>query len=288
MSILRSLTFAALAFVCVASTRASIILSEDFEKQYDGVDSTVGANYTSTTSNIFKTTVLAGTGNSLTYTDETTAGITFSGSKFLYYNDIVNSNQPMLRSNFTAAPLSQAALTGAWTVSFDFYEPNTSITGTSTHFRVVMGAGDLTANTARTVDLLFVAANDGLATTGTVNNWDALPSAKTYSTNAMHHFDLVGNHSGAAISYGGGTIGDQKYDLYMDGALILDEMAYRSAITSVTDFGMGYNSGTGSRFQRVFVDNIVVQDTAAVPEPATIIMLLLAGLALVAYRRRVK
>ncbi|MCC6126846.1 MAG: PEP-CTERM sorting domain-containing protein [Pirellulales bacterium] len=286
MSILRSLTFAALAFVCVASTRASIILSEDFEKTYAGVDSTVGAAYTSTTSNIFKPTVSAGTGNTLTYTDDATAGITFSGSRFLNYAD-VGSGGPQLRSTFTAAPLSQAALTGAWTVSFDFYEPNAVIAGTATHFRVVMGAGDLGLTTTRTVDLLFAAANDGAALTGTVNNWDALPAVVSYSTNALHHFDLVGNHSGSAISYGGGTIGDQKYDLYMDGVLVLDEMAYRNPISSVTDFGMGYSS-SASRVDRVFVDNIVVQDTAAVPEPASIVTLLLAGLALAAYRRRVR
>jgi hypothetical protein len=281
---------AALGFAGANSARAAIILSEDFETVSGGGSVTLGANYTTTTSNMFKTTVIAGSGNSLTYTDDTTTGITFTGSNFLRYDDTATTAQPALRSQFTSAPFSLPALTGAWTVSFDFYEPNTSIAGTGTHFRLVMGNGDLTSGTTRAVDFLLDAANDGIATTGNARNFNGLPALVPYTTNALHHFDFVGNHSGATINYDGGTIADQTFDVYMDGVKIFDDLIYETSMSSINNIGFGYNSGSGSRFQRLYLDNIVVHDITAVPEPSTFAIagIVLFGLGFVGAQQRSK
>jgi hypothetical protein len=289
-------TLVALIFLTANSTQAAVILSENFETERTSTNpSTVGVSYTTATSNMFYGTgvgvgVTPGAGSSVTYTNDSTEGITFTGSNFLRYNDVANTGQPSMRSAFTTAPLGLPALTGAWTVSFDYYEPNTAIAGTATHFRLLLGAGDLTVATNRAVDVLFNAANDGIATTGNVNNFNALPAIIPYTTNALHHFDFVGNNSGSSISYVGGTIDDKKFDVYMDGNLILDEVLYENAISSITEVGMGYNSGTGARFQRVFIDNIVVHDVAAVPEPSTFAIagIVLFGLGFVGAQQRSK
>jgi hypothetical protein len=279
--------------ICADSGHAAVILSEDFETAFDGNPTVVGTNYTTASSNIFKQTAPVtvglganpGTGNTLRYSDNATAGATFTGSTFLDVSD-VGSGGPAMRSAFTLDPLNQSALTDLWTVSFDFYEPNAVIAGTATHFRLVMGAGDLTNAANRTVDFLFAAANDGVAATGGANNWDALPGVALYTTNALHHFDFVGNNSVSSATYGGGDLPAQTFDVYMDGVLVLNNALFRNAISSVTDLGFGYSS-TASRVDRVFIDNIVVHDVAVVAEPSTFILagVSMIGLALIRKRR---
>jgi hypothetical protein len=283
----------AVTLAYASAGHAAVVISEDFETDFDGNPTVVGTNYTTASSNIFKQTdpvtfglgANPGNGNTLRYSDNATAGGTFTASKFLDVSDL-GSGGPAMRSAFTLDPLNQSALTGLWTVSFDFYEPNAVIAGTGTHFRFVMGAGDLTVQANRTIDFLFNAGNDGIAATGSANNWDALPAVATYSTNELHHFDFVGNNSASGTTYGGGDLPAQTFDVYMDGALVLDNALFRSAISSVTDLGFGYSSAA-SRVDRVFIDNIVVHDVAAVAEPSTFVLagISMIGLALVRKRR---
>jgi hypothetical protein len=279
-SLLRLLSVVlALSVVGLSQAGAAIILSENFETP------AVGANVT-TANSIFNGSVSAGTGGALQVTDDATAGIAFTGSKFLRYVDAA-TNAATMRSRFTLAPLSQAAITGVFQLSWDYYEPNAIIAGTATHFRFLLSQGDISANANRAVDFLLTAPNDGVATTGSTTNWhDGLTNLAAYATNSLVHFDIVGN-VGASTTYAGGDLPTQTIDVYFNSVLVGDNLPFRrpndptpgsnTPITQIDEFGIGYSS-SATRVQNVFVDNIALSDSIVVPEPGAI---LLSGLGLI-------
>jgi hypothetical protein len=278
---------AALIAMAAPQVEAATILSENFETP------AVGTN-ASTSNTVFNGNVMPGAGGALQITDGATAGISFTGSKFLRYVDASSATATM-RSRFTLAPLNQSAITGVFQLSWDYYEPNASISGTATHFRMLLSQGDITVNANRAVDLLFTAPNDGAATNGSTTNWnDGLTNLAAYATNSLVHFDVVGN-AGATTSYGGEDLPTQTIDLYFNGTLVGDNFPFRgpndggSAITSITEFGIGYSS-SASRVQNVFVDNIVLTDQILVPEPNSYLLIGISAISygFVALRRRSK
>ena len=268
------LTLVVLGVCGVEHVTGAIILSENFEGP------AVGANVT-TSNSVFNGNVTPGTGGVLQVTDEATASIAFSGSKFLRYVDAA-TNSATMRSRFTIAPLSQSAIAGLFQLSWDYYEPNAVISGTATQFRVLLSQGDITINANRAVDLLFNALNDGTATSGFTTNWnDGLTNIAAYNTNSLVHFDVVGN-VGPSTTYSLGDLPTQTIDLYMNGILVANNLIFRgpndggSAITGISEFGIGYSS-SANRVQNVFVDNLVLSDEITlVPEPATCLLAVLA------------
>lgn len=307
MNTLKSLLYGAATLVALAllmnnSARAAIILAEDFETERTSTNATtVGANYTTATSNFFYGTgsfagVAAGTGNTITYTDNAAEGITFNGSKYMKVND-VGSGGPALRTTFTSATPGLSPLTGLWTLSMDFFEPDTILSAsasTTAFFKIGVGTGDLTVNANHASFLTVSGANNTtLATTGAVTNWNGLPTSGTYTLNTPHHIDIVGNAAASGTaSYDGGDLPAQSLDVYLDGILVINNGLFRApndggvAQTAISDIFLG-NSTQASRFNRIYVDNIVLQDVAAVPEPSAVALvgIVLVGLGFVGARR---
>jgi hypothetical protein len=261
----------ALSVYGIETARGAVIFTEDFEGP------SVGDNV-STANSIFDGLVSPGSGGSLQVTDEATAGISFTGSKFLRFVDAA-SGTAQIRSDFTTSPLLQNPITDLFKLSWDFYEPNAVISGTGTHFRVLLSQGAIATAGNRAVDLLFTAPNDGVATTGNATNWSDGFTLYPYDTNTLVHYDLIGNVGPSLPDHP-----TQTFDLYKNNVLVGDNLVFRapnaplsdgglagSPITSIDQFGLGYHSGT-NRSQSVFVDNIVLE---SVPEPAS--LLLVAG-----------
>jgi hypothetical protein len=185
--------------------------------------------------------------------------------------------------------LLQNPITEVFKLSWDFYEPNAVIAGTGTHFRVLLSQGAIATAGNRAVDLLFTAANDGVATTGNANNWDAA-GLHTYDTNTLVHYELIGN-VGPSLP----DLPTQTFDLYKNNVLVGDNLVFRapnaplsdgglagSPITSIDQFGLGYHSGS-TRSQTVFIDNIILE---AIPEPTSIMLVAVAMGAMTFTRKR--
>jgi hypothetical protein len=268
--------------VCGAETTSgAIIFTENFEGP------AVGDNV-SVTNSIFDGLVSPGTGGTLQVTDEATSGITFTGSKFLRFVDGAGGVAQM-RSDFTTSPLLQNPITELFKLSWDFYEPNAVISGTGTHFRVLLSQGAIATAGNRAVDLLFTALNDGVATTGNATNWSDGLTLYPYDTNTLVHYDLIGNVGPSVPDHP-----TQTFDLYKNNVLVGDNLVFRapnapltdggiagSPITSIDQFGLGYHSGS-NRSQSVFVDNVVLE---AIPEPASL-MLVAGAMGAVAIMRK--
>jgi len=245
-----SLLVAMLVWTVVRQTHATVVLSEDFESFASHEDesiATVGGS-------IFTTEI---SGGSFTAQSESVpvyennSTNPFTGSTYLLYAD--GLSVPSLRG-----PVS---LDSTFVLSFDYYEPTAFTTGTQTAARIGLSSGDITASADNRAIEINLAA-DTTASTGTLTALGGSNPSTTYDAADLVHVDLYGNFGPATISYGPGNtsfIGGAAYDVYINGSLAIDDAPFRNALESVDEFGI-FASGTASKRQTAFLDNIVIDD----------------------------
>lgn len=257
--------------------QATTVFSQDFEGSPD---------FDSPPTTLVLAGPNAGFSNSVTngtFTVENTqAG--FTGSKYLKYVD--GALTPLLRSGTFANPL-----TGDFTVSFDYYEPF-SDTGTTvqTALRLALTNG---ATTNATTTNRAIEINLAVPSNATVGSLDAISGAilsAAIAADTLLHVDIIGTFGGATsypagATYLAGSLAATTYDVYVNGALAINDSAFRSTQTQATELALFATSSNATRVQTALVDNIVVLNT--IPEPSTLVLCSLAfiGLAIRGVRR---
>ncbi len=153
---------------------------------------------------------------------------------------------------------AEAGSGGDLALQLDFSEPTGGGNG---GFNLRLGSAN--ANASAGPDLFF---NNG---TLLVNNGSSVPTLGTYSLDTTHSLLL--------------SIDDDAntYDVTLDGVLIGDDVTFRNAVT-ISDLFFQVSSGNQQTFN---VDNLVLSDSAAIPEPASLALLGLGGLLLMGRRR---
>ncbi|QDS98481.1 PEP-CTERM sorting domain-containing protein [Adhaeretor mobilis] len=150
------------------------------------------------------------------------------------------------------------------TMSFDFYADTTAASD-----------GFLRAGLSRSGDAIF---------------YDILPS--TVGNDAVVHFDIVGNVSGSAVNYNGGSLADGQFDVWIDGVKDVDGGNLLSS-GNFDGFYIWVNNGgtVDAPVDAFFIDNAQYRDEAfvfdPVPEPASIALFGLGMVGLLVGRRRV-
>lgn len=227
---------AALAMLCVVTTnvQAVVVFSEDFEgvtldQQVDPANSAFDIAVTGGGSFTVVNDLIPVLHNS-SGTNE------FTGSQYLRYSD--SSGVPRL-SGSLASPV-----TGAFTLSFDYYEPvDTTVSNTQTATRVGLSSGNITTTANRALEI-NISADHGASTATLTAIGGAFP-ATTIDVADLVHIDIVGSFA------------TQTYDVLVNNILEIDDVPFRNTLDSADEFGI-FASGTSSRAQTAFIDNIVV------------------------------
>ena len=99
-------------------------------------------------------------------------------------------------------------------------------------------------------------------------SWTNIGGNTTLAINTNYALHVIANGSGSAVTYSGGNVAAGKMDIYLNGALLDDDVAVTTSGLSATGFRM-YQVSQGN-FE---VDNIQIWNgavaTEAVPEPST-------------------
>ena len=99
-------------------------------------------------------------------------------------------------------------------------------------------------------------------------SWTNIGGNTTLAINTNYALHVIANGSGSAVTYSGGNVAAGMMDIYLNGALLDDDVAVTTNGLSATGFRM-YQTSQGD-FE---VDNIQIWNgavaTSAVPEPST-------------------
>ena len=258
-------TLSVLASLATAASTAAgaVVISEDFE----GIASITDGAFTNNDNGSLDTAgdpFNLGSGNTYVRQDD---GSTTSGG----FVGILDS------------PTVQSAADGSvFSVNFLFNEPTVADRNDNIAFRV----GDSQDSNAVAIDLRF---DDGVLSAS--NSGSTMTAA--YALDTVFGLDVVGNESGATITYNGGeTLPNDSYDVYLTDAagnttLVLNDQGFRN--TGETLDTVIFQT-FGSARQQFAYDNFRLSDDATVlgvtpiPEPASVAAMGLLGL--VALRRR--
>ncbi|HEV7302078.1 MAG TPA: PEP-CTERM sorting domain-containing protein [Tepidisphaeraceae bacterium] len=257
-SVTRNIAFAVgLTALMAAQASAAIVFSEDFQ------DDTVGELPTGTTGYTIRPNGTNGTTENITanrYVRVADGGAigTAGSNKYLEFNDNQtggsNSNTSFV---FGAAP----GVGGALALQFDLYE----------YTAVQASPGPLTVR-------LFGGSNDAAGSGPQLNFTDGAITAANNATFSASY--TLGQTNTYTLSVDNNT---KTYDLFQNGNLIGNDLAYVvSNLNTITGISFLTNQTSA---QRVAIDNLLVSDTAVVPEPTSLVGVVLLG-GLLRRRRR--
>lgn len=132
--------------------------------------------------------------------------------------------------------------------------------------------GSSTFSTAQ--GLFWLQSDAGNFERRTSSGWSNIGGGTTLLADTNYTLRVIANGSGSPLSYSGGTVAANTMDVFLNGALLDDDVAVTTPGLQADGFRM-YQINEGN-FE---VDTIALADTVAVPEPST---LALAGIGLVA------
>ncbi len=199
-------------------------------------------------------------------------------NNYLLINDPSNVN--------TSGGATMRGLSGASsiaTISFDFVAP--TIAGATGRVSLYIGqtAGNLGSND-RAFELFF--ENNTVRSSGVTNS-------NAYTLDTKHSIRMVMNFSAAAINYTGAggadeSLASEKYDLYVDGVKqINDGSRFNGTLATGTALSAFSFQTFTNDIREIYIDNVVFQTGAVVPEPAAM-GLIGMGMGVLALRRRQK
>jgi len=116
------------------------------------------------------------------------------------------------------------------------------------------------------VGLRFVFGASGAITTNARvgSSWTATGITGTpFSQGNNYLVDIVANNSTATADYGTGTVAANKYDLYVNGVLVGDDLGKAGIAANVNmDSFMFYGESSASNVANIFLDDFVYSNTA--------------------------
>ncbi|MDA3873070.1 MAG: hypothetical protein PF795_03830 [Kiritimatiellae bacterium] len=180
-------------------------------------------------------------------------------------------------ANFYDDDFSSLATSNVLSFTFDFFEPTRAGTGTSLAVRLGEGTASSTGNVLADLRL-----NDGQATDQDGN------AIGGYSLDSAYKITMIGNTSGSAVNYAGGSIADNTFDVWFGNSLLGNDIAFRNNGSNATIDSLGFFSFSGDNNGEFYIDNVeVFEGAVAIPEPSTAVLAILAALAaLLGHRRR--
>lgn len=171
--------------------------------------------------------------------------------------------------------------------SFDLVWP----TGNTNDTLRIVARGNSTVNSERPLNQFDVGVGVGDILVGA--------SGTDITFDIAVHFDIVYNFTGTTETYGGTTVDSNSFDVWLDGALVIDNQAMDNATnlanpanTVINDTGYWHRFNAASALGEIYFDNFSQSDDAvvtfnAVPEPS-IALSGLASLLFFGFRRKRK
>lgn len=254
------LVAAILSTALIPAARGATLFSDDFEGY--------AADTLLTTSGPWGT---AGLGDANVFIrDELTDTPFGTPNQYLDLNDDSATASVRIQSPDLAA--ASGALT---TLVFDFNEPSTGGNGT-----LIVGYANQGADINLAGRRIAVNLDDGVVTGLSTT------AANTYSLNASYTFYMIFNDTASPASYPGGTVAPGSADIWLQpgGGAPVFAGTRTAENTQTAAYRVGLRSFSAN-LQQVLVDNVSLEEGAVVPEPASLILLGLGGLALVRRRR---
>ncbi len=187
----------------------------------------------------------------------------------------------------------ESFLTGV--LSFGFTAgPNVGTDGNS-FLRVALGSANTNASSSGSVDnymrVTFSSPNStnigGFGASNVSSGSLADISAGTFNETAGNLVQIVFNRTSLPLDYllgTGHTVAANRYDLYLNGALVGDDLLLRTGTGAVT--AMSFGTGGGQKGADWIIDNLAVSAPLPIPEPATAGLLLASAPTLLRRRRR--
>jgi len=104
------------------------------------------------------------------------------------------------------------------------------------------------------------------------NGTSVVSLATGYTLGTAYSIVIIANAGDMVNDYfGTQDIAPDTFDLYLDGSLIGDDLAFRNEVSSLDEFVL--QSLNASNTANVLIDNITIDDTAVIPEPSTALLL---------------
>jgi len=105
----------------------------------------------------------------------------------------------------------------------------------------------------------------------------------TLSENVQYDFHIVSNLSGETVTYGADTVANQSMDIFLNGILVGDDLSIQGNSGSV---GMKVYQISNENMTFEFDNHEVYSGALAIPEPGTLALVGMFGLAIYAFRKR--
>ncbi|HMP07370.1 MAG TPA: PEP-CTERM sorting domain-containing protein [Lacipirellulaceae bacterium] len=183
-------------------------------------------------------------------------GLGALGNKYLSLVDANNgSSNASIRYSVATTAYSQGTADEI-SVQFDFFQPNSG--GQSLNLRLGQNANNLAGPD------VFIA------------NGDITVNQLNVATTSTNQYDPTQVNT-LLLSVAGG-----KYSLSINGVIKLSNLDFRNAGVGIPEVGWFIGN---TAVQTMYVDNILISNTSAIPEPASLSLLGLGGLALLRRRR---
>lgn len=246
--------------ICCATSHAQTIFYDDFESDTVGAEP-AGWNTVSGTDNI---------------TVQDTGAPFGSPNQYLRFADLSTGGLSLFKQTTEIDGILS-------TFAFDFYEPSAGSANAGISMGYTTSSGDLNSSAAfrLTLDDGTIVFASGEVTAGT----------KTYSLDTAYRFYLIVNDTAGSVGYTGPggsseTLALNEFDVYFQ----------ELGSATITYAGTGFNDSTDSvgrlgyrtfstGDQDVYLDNVLVAQGAAIPEPS-VYALLGGSLALLTVLRR--
>ncbi|HWL54243.1 MAG TPA: hypothetical protein VNQ90_17515 [Chthoniobacteraceae bacterium] len=169
-------------------------------------------------------------------------------------------------------------------IGFSFYQPS-SADNSGYGFLLRIGGGTGYNSNGSTAFGLFFRDGNLYAATG--NNLARGDLLGAYDQDQVNQLVIVYNQTTASHHYTGGGLQAQSMDLWLNGEKIASNLLHAGELAGDTDLTWLNFTNLGQvSSATLYLDDLVIDDVASIPEPKTVLMLLPALFAIRLLRRR--